>query len=334
MFKTFTAPIKYGYATGRVKILETRLLGKPRLERVIAAKDLEEQRHILAETDYGPFFDEVTSETELEVALHRYLSRVYAFLEEVTPDSHLNDFFRLKYDFHNVKSLLKIRYLEEISEIFSGLGKFDVDEVEGLVMDEKFDELPQVYRPAVKEAVAKFKENKDPQQIDTMLDKCLFEELYRLALLQKNRFMSELVQILIDLANLKIFLRAKKLKKEELFLWEVLIDKGSIEKDTLISWFDQPLTHFYAQIEKTPYHFLKETANAEKIDLTYFDKLADNFYLNFIKRARYETVGIEPILGYILAKENEAKVLRIIFKAKFLALPVPEIEARMRELYV
>src|SRR3972149_9543241 len=181
MFKTFTAPIKYGYATGRVKILETRLLGKPRLERLIAAKDLEEQRHILAETDYGPFFDEVTSETELEVALHRYLSRVYAFLEEVTPDRYLNDFFRLKYDYHNVKALIKVRYLEEISEIFSGLGKFDVDEIEGLIANERFDELPPVYRPAVKEAVSKFKEKKDPQIIDIVLDKSLFQGLFRLA---------------------------------------------------------------------------------------------------------------------------------------------------------
>lgn len=76
LLKTFSNPIKYGHATGRVKVLESKLLNKPRVDRLVEADTFEEQLHILAETDYGEFFEDLKTAEDTERALHRYLGKI------------------------------------------------------------------------------------------------------------------------------------------------------------------------------------------------------------------------------------------------------------------
>jgi V/A-type H+-transporting ATPase subunit C len=68
--------------------------------------------------------------------------------------------------------------------------------------------------------------------------------------------------------------------------------------------------------------------------LTRFEKLADDFLLNNIKQAKYLTFGPEPLAGYLLAKENELKLIRIIMVGKINRLPTEEIKERLRDVYV
>ena len=44
----------YGFAVGRIRVLETRLLDRGRLERMAEAADLAEALAQLGETEYGP----------------------------------------------------------------------------------------------------------------------------------------------------------------------------------------------------------------------------------------------------------------------------------------
>ena len=46
------------------------------------------------------------------------------------------------------------------------------------------------------------------------------------------------------------------------------------------------------------------------------DMLFDNFLMNLYKEAKTFHFGVEPIVGYIFAKENEVKHLRRIFTGK------------------
>jgi len=336
--RTFTDPIKYGFGVGRVKVLETRLIDHSTLERLIEADGLKETLRILGETEYSRFFEEVESASDLEKSLASYLLEIYQLLREICPNSYLISFFLLKYDFHNLKAWLKAEYLNESpEEMLFPLGELDLSEYGQAIRQGSWQEIPAPYRSALKEAVEKYLETKEGQVIDLILDRELYHQLYLIALREGREFLTELVEKSIDLANIKIFLRAKFLGKEKSFLDLALADYGKIEKKFYLDIYDHPWQDLVRYFSRTPYNeitssLIKEIDKPELV-LSHFDRMADNFLLQSVRKAKFISIGPEPLIGYILAKENEVKLIRLIVMGKIGAWPKKAIRERMRELY-
>jgi len=60
----------------------------------------------------------------------------------------------------------------------------------------------------------------------------------------------------------------------------------------------------------------------------------DNYIIELNKQSKYVHFGPEPIFSYIVAKETEIKVLRIIMVSKLNNIPPDRIRERLRDLYV
>jgi len=67
---------------------------------------------------------------------------------------------------------------------------------------------------------------------------------------------------------------------------------------------------------------------------TTIEKLFDNKLIEYVKSAKYISYGIEPLAAYLIAKENEIKIARIIMAGKLAGIPSELIRERMRETYV
>ena len=335
--RTFTDPIVYGHATGRVKVLETKLFTKQRLERLVQADDLAEQVGILAETDYGEFFENVHTAEDIEEALNKYLAKVYDFLEEVIKKKEIIQFFRLKYDYHNLKVLLKTKYLGKDAErIWSHLGLLDVALAKEAIGQEAPENLPEPYSFDVRRGMEGFEKTKDSQEIDIALDRGLYQRWYKLALSLQNRYLIDFAAASIDLANLRTFLRAKNLGRRVEFVTGALFDHGLIEKESLISLYTRPLNDLVGELSNTVYGPIISfvVQGKDKVDLGRLDKAAENLLLWYAKKAKLIAVGPEPLAGYILAKENEANAVRIVLTGKLNGLPREVVEERIRDLYV
>jgi V/A-type H+-transporting ATPase subunit C len=46
------------------------------------------------------------------------------------------------------------------------------------------------------------------------------------------------------------------------------------------------------------------------------EKLSDNYIMAYVRKALFTAFGLEPLIGYLIAKENEIKNLRIIMVGK------------------
>lgn len=339
LLRQFTAPIKYGHAIGRVKVRETKLLAAHQIERLIEADTLTEQIRILDETDYGEYFGGAATSEQVEEALQNYLLRVYLFLTEVSSDKDIHSLFRFKHDFQNLKALLKEKYLgKRLDHIYAELAGLVPERVEILIEEERLDELPEPFASAAKEAVARFEETQDAQFIDILLDKRLYQELLQIAQRLKSKYLVELNRTAIDLNNLKIFLRAKNLGRPKEFLKEALSEGGLVNVKTLIDVYPE-MESLNAVVINQPYARLIEDlptvqkGNVDRIDLSLFDAAVDNFLLQIARKAKFIPVGPEPLIGYILAKENEVLILRLILMGKINNLPKAKIKEKVRELY-
>ena len=65
-----------------------------------------------------------------------------------------------------------------------------------------------------------------------------------------------------------------------------------------------------------------------------FERWCDNKIIQTIKPQKYNPFSVEPLVAYVLARENEIKTVRIILSAKANNLPEDSIRERVREMYV
>ena len=64
------------------------------------------------------------------------------------------------------------------------------------------------------------------------------------------------------------------------------------------------------------------------------EKLFDEYVLNYVKKAKYITFGIEPLIGYFFAKKTECINIRNIITGKINRLPSDVIKQRLRKTYI
>lgn len=67
---------------------------------------------------------------------------------------------------------------------------------------------------------------------------------------------------------------------------------------------------------------------------TLLEKLCDDMRMKYVKDARYVSFGIEPVCGFLIAKESEIKNLRMILTGMLAGTAKEVTKERLREAYV
>lgn len=329
---------KYIYSVARIRAIEKRLLDKIKFDRMVESKSADESLKVLLEAGYGNAGSDVKSIFEYENILKEEHKKVYSLLNELAPEQEVINMFLLTNDYHNVKVILKAEFSDQdATPILVESGSIPVSELKLMIKDRNMSKMPPIMRKAVEEAIDTYSRTSDPQIIDLILDKASYTHMKSIVASLDNKFLNELVVILIDLTNINIFLRVKNLKKSWDFLQKVLVPGGHIDSKVFILNFDAPLETFAEALKFTQYGSLVEDGidSLKKTgSLTKFEKLSDNFRTSYIKKAKFITFGIEPLIGYLMAKETEIKNARIIMVGKINNISNDVIRERLRESYV
>lgn len=322
----------------RLRVLETRLLDKSKLERIIDSNSGEEALKILGETEYANVMGNVKKIEDYEEVLSAELKRVYKLLYEISPVKSVIDVMSLKYDYHNLKVLVKGKILnKDFSNMIVPVGTIDVSKLKSFIDNEYYRDLSPVMRKYLEEVFKDYETTKDPQRIDTILDKGMFEELLLLDKEIKDSFLHKYIVTLVDLTNLKTLLRVKKQNKGREFFSDVMILGGTIDKDKLFALLNDSAENISSKLSYTDYSeilklgiesYVKDGSSA------LFEKLSEDYIMNLMKKAKYISFGMEPILAYVYAKETEIKLLRIIMVGKLNNITGEVIRERLRDSYV
>lgn len=102
--------------------------------------------------------------------------------------------------------------------------------------------------------------------------------------------------------------------------------QGKIDADAAVTKFRY--TDFNRAVSVGLEHFKKSGS------LFVLEREIDNHLVETIKRAKYMAFGIEPLIGFAVAKEIEVKILRLILTAKQMHVKTSEIKERLRLPYV
>lgn len=329
---------QYAYSIGRIRAIERKLLDKSKLDRMVEAKSPEEVLKVLQEADYGSLSSDSTNIYEYEKLLGEEYKKVYNILKEIAPEPHVFDLFLISNDYHNIKVLLKSEFSgQDDKDLLIDSGSIPSDKLKTMIRDRNMANMPNIMKNAVEECIETYNKTFDPQVIDIILDKASFKQMKDTSTKSGYKFINDLVTLTIDLANIKVFLRVKALKKNLDFLNKVLIQDGNINNKLYTDNLDNTLDGFIDAMQHTSLGaFLEEGIENFKTtgSLTKFEKLSDNLILNYVKKSKYVTLGIEPLVGYLMAKETEIKNARIIIVSKINNISNEVIRERLREAYV
>ena len=100
----------YLCTSAMLRAREPRLLSNEKAERMLDAAAFEDAAKLLTDCGYPDMSAMSAGEIEETLAEHR--SAIFEELGKMVPDSALTDIFKLKYDYHNAKAIIKGSYAE------------------------------------------------------------------------------------------------------------------------------------------------------------------------------------------------------------------------------
>jgi V/A-type H+-transporting ATPase subunit C len=322
----------------RIRVLETRLLDKAKFDRMIDSNSAEEALKMLQETEYTNVMTSVKRAEDYEVMLSSELKRIYHEVYDMSPVKSIVDIMSIKYDYHNIKVLLKETFLQkDFSNMLIPVGMIEASKLKVSIDTNSLTDLNHIMRKGIEVAIEDFTAKADPQRIDIILDEAMFEEMTTIAKSLGDSFTRKYVQTAIDLTNIKSLLRVKKQNKGREFFLSVVIDGGLIDKESLVLLLNDAVENIASKLSYTNYaEVLKQGIDGyiSKGSASLLEKLVDNYIMNMMKDAKMIAFGGEPLLAYIYAKETEIKVIRIIMVGKLNNITGEVIRERLRDVYV
>jgi V/A-type H+-transporting ATPase subunit C len=319
---------KYLYSVTRTRTLEIKLLDSTKIERMVDAKTAEDVIKVLGETEYANSITDMKHALDYETIISKEIENTYKYMKEILPEPVL----------HNLKVLLKSLLLNEENDfLLRDLGTISVNKLKEMLKDKDFRELHPVVAEGIREILASFEGSPDPQMIDIVLDNSQYNTMHQLAVKSKNKFLQDFIKAQIDMINIRSFLRIKEAGLGRDYLNKVLLKNGNLEPDYFSKYLDEPLDAFKDSLWSKDYHSVLEEgleSYSKNKTLTKLEKLADDYIFSIAKKGKYIAFGIEPLVGYLMAKENEAKIIRIIMVGKMNNIPNEIIRERLRDVYV
>lgn len=317
--------------SSRIHAMENSLLSRERMERMLDARSDEEAVKVMAECGYAEL-EKVTPDGVDQILAQRRETLLHE-LEGAMPDSRLLKIFKVKYDYHNLKTLLKA---EALGKDYDRL-LVDAGSVPVAAMKEKLNEgnLPGTLSKAAQQARESFRATGDPQRLDFVLDKAYFAEMAKLAGESGSSYLKGYVALMVDAANLRCLVRVLRMGKSAEFLKGILLTGGAMSESSLlaVATAGSGLAELYATSS------LRQAAEigAEALkggSLTAFEKECDNAVTRYLAGAKYVPFGEAPVIGYLAAVDSELTNLRIILSGRMGGLSADTIRERLRDSYV
>ena len=316
--------------SARVRAMETTLLTEGRMDRLLEARSDEEVSKLLQECGY-PSLDAARPE-EMDAALSQAREELLADLSDSAPDPRYIDIFKLKYDYHNAKAILKAAAVGTSPErMLMDMGRVPAVELKTAVESGELDGLPGDLPEAVAEAKSVLDTTRDPQLSDIVLDRWMYRDMAQVAEVTGSEFLRGCVAAQIDAANLRALIRTLRMGKNGDFLAGVLFEGGEIEPAAVLALANDRsgLAEVYGA---TRFAQAAEAGEAalKGGSLTEFEKRCDDAVSDYLAGAQMIPFGEAPMLAYLAARETEYTNIRILLMGRAAGLSPEVIRSRLR----
>lgn len=322
----------------RIRVYEKKLINSTVFSRMLDLDRIEDVFKLLSETSYGENISDEINISNYSKVLSLEFAKLFKNLKDVFNDERLLELFLKKYKYNNLKFMVKAKFLNaDLADRLFDIEGFNNDFIYSSIRSEDFSSLSDEFSKLVKMVCEDFNDNRDPQRMDIIIDKSMFSSLVKISDEIKDNFLCKYVEILIDVFNVKTLFRFKKLNLDKKLFEGVIVSGGNISLNSLKTIFLEPKENILNRLSSVNmFRNIKDGIEnyLANDNLNILDKELDNYLMEYLKNAKIITTGLAPIIGYINAKENEIKNIRIILVGKINNVNTESIRGRLRKSYV
>ncbi|HUT45173.1 MAG TPA: V-type ATPase subunit [Sedimentisphaerales bacterium] len=310
---------RYTYQTAQVRTLEMQMFTRATLLDMANAANFQQAADSLSGTEYtlpqgGRNFAEV------QEILQQRRTAMRELFSDLMLDEPIVELLKTRDDFANLRLAVR-RTLTEIpiGTDYSSDGNVPPEMIEQIFAEEdEFNKpvFPDYVRDAVEQAVLAYYQNKDIRRIDDAIDQSQAGYNLKQARRLKSVFLTGLFKIQIDLTNIRTMLRLKFTDSEQR---NVFLKGGFIELERFMHGLELGYEALGSLFFVTPYHRIVEIgANYLASDKSFLkvEQQCEEHVTGFLKSTVQVTAGPQPIIAYLLMKENEIRTVKLILTAK------------------
>lgn len=318
-FARFDAHYIYGATSAYVAM--QKLLNRNERERLIGAGSLENATTVLKETFLGRY---LSGNTDVETALKNALGAVKQEIVKSVPNAHLANVLFLRYDFYNLKVLMKLATAEiERPDVYDRLSLLGMHAPSVLVKAMLTKNTADLH-PALVDAINNVAKNKNT--LDNALETRYLAAARAEAELSGKAFAVRYVTILTNLFAIIAGLRAHAQglpapHPEHLpFSHKELNDPEALLKRlSRIGWSK----HWSDAV----------TLYREQKDFSVLDKALDDFLMKWIKRQSIQIDSAAPFYAYWHVMRENVAFVRAVYTAHKVGLPEKTLRNIIRTSY-
>ncbi len=322
----------YLFLSAMVKAREAKMLTGEHYERMLSAQSYEDAAKVLVDCGYEDLSR--CSAPEVEDAISRRRAEIFADIAARVPEKKLTEAFELKYDYHNVKVVLKSRAAGVDGEhMLSASGRVKAEALYEAYNTDDYRYLPGTLAAAMADARGILARTNNPQLADFRLDRAYFEELREAAASMSGSYLGEYAAVLIDGANLRSAVRTLRMGRGADFMKNALVEGGKISAERVLA---AAVAEGVAEVFSGTVYTEAAKNGDECIGggpLTAFEMACDNAVTAFLKSAKMVSFGDAPVIAYLAAVENECTAVRMILTGRLAGIAPENIRERLRVSY-
>ena len=319
---------KYTYAVARIRALEVSLFSNAVIEQLLACRTAEEALRFVMEKGWG----DPAGEADIDTVLKREEEKVWEVIRDVAPDMKVFDVLSYPKLYHNLKAAVKEVCTEKRTP---GIFYDDCDipgrEMLRIIENREFSRLPGNMGRVAEEALDTLLHTRDGQLCDVMIDKAALEAVYEAGKRSGEPIIENYADAMVAIADIKIAVRSRKTGKSGDFMRSAMAECRSVNAEQLIRAALSGEEEIARYLEGTSY---AGGADALRESPSAFERWCDNRMTEMLKTQKYEAFSVGPLLGYLIARENEIKTVRIILTGKQNGFSDDAVRERIREMYV
>ena len=327
---------EYMYSTPRFRFAEGKMLTK---DELYALSEAQSPADIVSKlvSKGNDFIKSQGEEYDFDKIADLIFLDSFSLVDEASENSSAYDFFKYVYDCHNLKSAIKCGIRgSDATQLTYLCSSVNPEYAIEAYKNGGSDKYPKNMNAAIGEVIEAYAKTSNPQLIDVILDKACFADMLDCATGSGSEFLISVVKTRIDLVNILICDRVMRLANQytkKALLEETFIEGGSISLGFFCDMLEGDRRHFAEKLECTPYTKVASALFEANAPAWKLEKAADDSYMDVALKAKRVAFGIEVAAGYIIARELEAKNIRILINGKNNNLPAAAIRERLRASY-
>lgn len=317
----------YIYAVARIRSKELALLNAQDIEQLMASKSFSEAMKLLEDKGWGD-----GTQTSAEKLLAFENEKTWSLMRELTDDLSAFDVLLLPIDYNNLKASIKAVVTQtEPQDVFIAGGTVSVETILKAAKEGDFSSLPDQMKPVAAEAYTTFVQTGDGQLCDAIIDSACLSAIAKRGKESKNEIIERYSELLVAVTDIKIAVRCAKTEKPLQFISSSLAPCNTLDVSRLATSASKGIDELYAYLAITDY---SSAVDMLKQSYSAFEKWCDDEVMELIKEQKVNPFTIGPLFAYVVARQNEISIVRIILSGKINELPDEIIRERLRAMYV